>query len=332
MLSESPQPNVGREATAGLKWQFWVLIPIVGVAAGLAAGLLMMLLRAVQRLAWPGYRDNFLQAVQDSSAAHRIGMLLVAGILVAGMRWLLRQGTGGHSAELVQTIWFHAGRVPMARSLARAVISILIVGLGASVGREAAPKQAAAAIASALGRSFRLPPTHRRLLVAYGAGAGIAAVYNIPFGGALFALEVLLGTLSLPLVAPALATALIATSVGWLMLPRHPTYDIPQYSVSLSLILWSILLGPLAGLASVLYVRLIAWVDAFEPRTSWGLISAPLLVFAALGLIGIPLPCSERSAESSGASLELATRMEPMRSLAPPRCWRPPCKDPLRPS
>ncbi|HUN74954.1 MAG TPA: chloride channel protein [Steroidobacteraceae bacterium] len=106
----------------------------------------------------------------------------------------------------------------------------------------------------------------------------------------LFALEVLLGTLSLPLVAPALATALIATSVGWLMLPRHPTYDIPQYSVSLSLILWSILLGPLAGLTSALYVRLIAWVDAFEPRTSWGLISAPLLVFAALGLIGIPLP------------------------------------------
>jgi chloride channel protein, CIC family len=290
MLTESPQPNVGREATSGLHLKFWSLVPLVGIAAGLGAGLLMRLLRAVQRLGWPVYRDNFLAAVQATSWEHRILIVFAAGILVAAMRWVLREATGGHSAELVEAIWFHAGRMPVGRTLARAILSIVVVGLGASVGREAAPKQTGAVVASALARRAQLPPGHRRLLVAFGAGAGMAAVYNIPFGGALFALEVLLGTLSLPLVAPALATSLIATAVAWLLLPDRPTYDLPHYSVSTSLVLWSILAGPLAGLAAVAYVRLISWVDTLKPKSLWGLASAPLAVFAVLGLTSVALP------------------------------------------
>ena len=83
----------------------------------------------------------------------------------------------------------------------------MIVALGASLGREAAPQQAGAAFASTLSDWAKLPDWQRRLLVACGAGAGMAAVYNVPLGGALFALEVLLGTLTLPLVLPALATS-----------------------------------------------------------------------------------------------------------------------------
>lgn len=290
MLTGSPQPNVGGESTGGLRLRFWSLVPLIGIGTGLGAGLLMKLLRAVQHVGWPAYHDNFLAAVQATSWGHRILIVLLGGVIVAGLRLLLREGTGGHSAELVGTIWFHAGRVAPGRTLARAVVSIIVVGLGASVGREAAPKQTGAVIASLLGRRAGLPPGQRRLLVAFGAGAGMAAVYNIPFGGALFALEVLLGTLSLPLVAPALATSLIATAVAWLLLPQHPTYDIPQYSVSASLMLWSLVIGPLAGVAGAVYVRLISWVDTLEPRSSFGLVLAPLLVFLALGLIALALP------------------------------------------
>ena len=99
-------------------------------------------------------------------------------------------------------------------------------GMGASPGREAARKQAGAAFASLLARWFGISPSQRRLLVACGTGAGIAAVYNVPFGGALFALEVLLGTLALPLVAPALAVSLIAGAVAWLFRPDQPTHQI----------------------------------------------------------------------------------------------------------
>ena len=87
------------------------------------------------------------------------------------------------------------------------MLSIVIVGLGASLGREAAPKQLGAVVASILAGWTWLSPPERRLLAACGAGAGVAAVYNVPFGGALFALEVLLGTLALPLVLPAMTVS-----------------------------------------------------------------------------------------------------------------------------
>lgn len=290
MPTESPQPNVSGDPTAGLRWQLWALVPLVGAGAGIGAGLLMKLLRFVQHIAWPAHAGNFLSAVDASSAAHRILVLLAAGVLVASLRWSLRRPTGGHTAELTETLWFHAGRLPVLRTLASAVTSILAVALGASVGREAAPKQVGGVIASALALRLRLPPAQRRLLVALGAGAGMGAVYNVPFGGALFALEVLLGTLALPLVAPALATSYIATAVSWLLLPDAPTYRIPVYSASAPLLAWSALIGPAAGLLAVGYVRLIAWADALKPKSAFWLIAAPLAVLTALGLISIPIP------------------------------------------
>ena len=148
--------------------------------------------------------------------------------------------------------------MPFWASIARAIHSIVIVALGASLGREAAPQQVGAAVASWLSDWAKLPDWQRRLLVACGAGAGMAAVYNVPLGGALFALEVLLGTLTLPLVLPALATSLIATAVAWIALPTAPTYTIPTYPVHASQLVWAVILGPIAGIAAVGWIRLIA--------------------------------------------------------------------------
>ena len=81
----------------------------------------------------------------------------------------------------------------------------------------------------------------------------MAAVYNVPLGGALFALEVLLGTLALPLVLPALLTSLLATAVAWIVVPTHATYALPTYGVSGAELVWAALmviaagLGPFAG-------------------------------------------------------------------------------------
>ena len=260
-----------------------------GVGAGLAAGLLMLLLRAVQTLAWGAGTGDYMDAVLRASPWRRVAVLAAAGGVVAGARWLLNLRKGGHSGELTAAIWFRAGHMPVLRTVANALISIVIVGMGASLGREAAPKQVGAVLAGVLARWAGLPPARRRLLVACGAGAGMAAVYNVPFGGALFALEVLLGTLSLGLVAPALATSLIATATAWLLLPNRPTYDIPSYPVSASLVAWSLVAGPVIGVAAVGYVRLICWADERKPG-GWRMVAAPLAVFAGLGLAATVLP------------------------------------------
>ncbi len=161
--------------------------------------------------------------------------------------------------------------------------------MGASLGREGAPKQAGAVIANAVADRARLSDDQRRLLVACGAGAGMGAAYGVPVGGSLFSLEVLRGILSLRLVLPALLTALIACSVSWLVLPDLPTYPIPPYTTPDWMPVWALLLGPIAGLVSVLYVRAVAWTEHNKPA-GWKRLAAPPLALGLLGLVSIPFP------------------------------------------
>lgn len=290
MFQASPQPNLSpKRLEPAFTIHFWVLVALTGLGAGIGGGLLMLLLHAVQHLAWSYTGGNFLAAVRHATTPRRIEVLAAAGLLVAMARWLLKLGGAGHGGEVAAAIWFHAGRMPPIATIARAILSIVIVGMGASVGREAAPKQFGALVADMLSDLTRLPDGQRRLLVACGAGAGIAAVYNVPFGGALFALEVLLGTLSLPLVAPALVASFIATAVSWLMLPNAPTYTVPVYNVTLGQLVWALLLGPVAGVASAAYVKLISRADAMKPKGVLRAV-APVVVLTLLGVTAIWFP------------------------------------------
>jgi len=269
-----------------------MLVLLIGVGAGLGGVVLMELLRGVQHLAWSysGKRIEpvtFLIAVEHTSAARRVLVLAIGGVVAGVGAILLARRAAG--SEVSEALWLRGARLPLVGSLARAAHSIVIVGLGASLGREGAPQQAGAALASALSDWAQLPEWQRRLLVACGAGAGMAAVYNVPLGGALFALEVLLGTLALPLVLPALATALIATAVAWVALPTAATYVIPPYGVSGSQIAWAVVVGPIAGLAAVAYIRVIARAHSLRPAGRARL-TAPILVFTALGVLAIAYP------------------------------------------
>jgi CIC family chloride channel protein len=276
----------GRGIVASYGVRFWMLVVLVGLGAGLGGAALMELLRAIQHLAWSYHSGDFLEAVKRASPARRVLVLAIGGVVAgAGAVALSRHNPG----EVSDALWLRRARVPFWASIARGVHSIVIVALGASLGREAAPQQAGAAVASALSEWARLPEWQRRLLVACGAGAGMAAVYNVPLGGALFALEVLLGTLTLPLVLPALATSLIATAVAWIVLPTAPTYSIPSYSVSGAQIVWAAIIGPIAGLAAIAWIRLIARAHAMRP-SGWMRVAAPMAVFTALGALAIAYP------------------------------------------
>jgi CIC family chloride channel protein len=277
----------GRGIVASYGSRFWVLVVAVGVGAGLGGAGLIELLRAIQHLAWSYHSGDFLDAVKRVSATRRVLVLAIGGVVAGVGAVVLSRHSPG---EVSESLWLRGARVPFWPSIARGVHSIVIVALGASLGREAAPQQAGAAVASALSDWARLPDWQRRLLVACGAGAGMAAVYNVPLGGALFALEVLLGTLTLPLVLPALATSLVATAVAWIALPTAPTYSITTYPITAQQVTWAVIVGPIAGLAAIAWIRLIALAHALRPSGRWQRLAAPIVVFTALGALAIAYP------------------------------------------
>ena len=282
----SPQPNIsGTELTARL----WALVLLAGAGAGLAAGLLMKLLRFVQHLSFNYRQGDFLWGVQHTSAERRVLVLVAAGLIAGLVLYGLSRikGTGGE--DLDAAIWFHFGRMSVLPALARALLSIIVVGMGVSLGREAALKQTGAIVANRISAWFRTTDGERHLLVACGAGAGMAAAYNVPLGGALFTIEVLLGSLTLWNALPALTASLVAVAVSWLMLPNQVTYTFPSLPVSASLVGWAVVAGPLLGLCSVLYVRAIAWSTRNKPK-ALGRIGVPLVVCAAIGLASIRFP------------------------------------------
>ncbi len=220
------QPNVpGRGIVASYSLRFWGLVVAIGVATGLAGAALIALLRLVQHLAWSYHSGQFLAAVERSLDGRRVLVLLAGGVRRrAPARCVLararrrRRGVGGDLAARRAAAAVAEPRARGALDRRRRPGRVARARGRAAAGRRGVRERARRA-------QRACPSWQRRLLVACGAGAGMAAVYNVPLGGALFALEVLLGTLTLPLVLPALATTTIATAVAWVVAPdeRRPT-------------------------------------------------------------------------------------------------------------
>jgi CIC family chloride channel protein len=284
------QPNNTSDGAAALTPRFWCAVALTGVATGLFGDLMMAILFAVQRWAFGYSTGSFQAGVQHASGVRRMVSLLVAGAF-GGIAWfLLRRYTEGRQSEIDDALWSGNGTLSFRRSLGTSVISEVVIGMGASLGREAAPKLLGGASGSLLAGWVRLSPAQRRLLVACGGGAGLAAVYNVPLGGALFTAEILCGSITLPTILPALACSSIATLTAWLYLPASPTYaDVPAYHASSSIVVWSLLVGPIVGALAAIYIRLIGWLSHHR-ITGTKAIFAPLVAFGVLGLIGLAYP------------------------------------------
>jgi CIC family chloride channel protein len=284
---EQPNVPISWRYTGGSPG-FWVLVVLTGVAAGLGAIVLMALLHFIQHTAYGYSSGPFQQGVEHAPAMRPLVVMSTAGVVMAASWYALRRfGKGVHG--LSESVWEHAGKLPFVTTVINAILQMVAVGFGATLGREGAPKEAGAAIASKLGDLFSLSDDQRRVLVACGAGAGMAAVYNVPLGGALFGAEVLLGTLSLSEVAPAVACSGIATAVSWLGLPDRPTYVLPALHVDAGLVLWALAFAPIAGIATALYVKSISWGK--ERLGNSTVRSACLVaVFAATGALALRWP------------------------------------------
>lgn len=284
------QPNVTHDGATALSGPFWVALILTGVATGLLGDLLMWVLALAEKAAFHYRSGSYQDAVAAVSGAHRVTSLLVASVIGATGWYLIRRLLRNERAEIDDALWRGDGKLSWRRSILTSLVSEVVIGLGASIGREAAPKLMGGASASVLGGWFRLSNAQKRLLVACGGGAGLAAVYNVPLGGALFTAEVLYGSLTLPVVAPALVCSGLATFVGWFYLPNGATYtDVPLYRFSGAIMTWSVLAGIVTGLVAVIYVRAIGWVS-YHRAPGVHLFWAMPAVFALVGVLGIWYP------------------------------------------
>jgi len=279
-------PSTLRSPGAG---RFWTAVILTGVGTGLGAAVLTLLLQGVQRFVWGGAGTELLRSVEEASPERRLLALLAAGLTIVAGQLLLKRLTNANGIDVTAAIWFQAGRLPALRTVGSAILSVAIVGMGVSLGREGAPKQVGAVLANAFSDAGKLSDEQRKLLVACGAGAGMAAAYGVPLGGALFALEVLRGMLALRFVLPALLASTVATGVSWLFLPNAPTYHLPSFSFAWPLLAWALVFGPLAGFCSVAYVRAVTFAEKRRPE-GWVRLVAPVLVMGLLGVVSLRFP------------------------------------------
>jgi chloride channel protein, CIC family len=283
------QPNAVGDPVP-LTLTFWTAVVLAGVATGLLGAFMMFVLFSVQHLVFGHPHTSFEYAVEQAADPRRVVALVVAGA-VGGVAWfVLRRLTRGERSDVDDAVWNGTGELSFRRCLGTSLISEVVVGMGASLGREAAPKLMGGAAASALSGWMGLTPAQRRLLVACGAGAGLACVYNVPLGGALFTAELLVGSMSLPVMLPALLCSAVATATAWIYLPQYATYvNLPNYPFSLTLMVFALLVGPVVGLLSVGWVRLIGLASHHRPQGRAALVM-PVAAFVLVGLMGIGYP------------------------------------------
>jgi H+/Cl- antiporter ClcA len=247
------------------------------------------LLHAIQYLAY-GYSpatlfngESFLDGVSSASATRRVGVLAVCGV-VAGVGWWAVFRWCKPLIIISRAVKSDDPRMPVVATTFHALLQIMTVALGSPLGREAAPREIGAMIAARLSSYARLTLDESKVMVACGAGAGLAAVYNVPLGGALYVLEGLLLSFSWRALVPAIITSVIAALIARLGLG-----NLPQYSSTPSLMIWSAVAGPLFGLAAVQFTRLTSLARAQAPHGA-ALPALCLMNFVFIGLLATQLP------------------------------------------
>ncbi|CAE7610019.1 unnamed protein product [Symbiodinium natans] len=190
----------------------------------------------------------------------------VAGVIGAGA-WYWLRGRETYIVSVDESL--RGAKMPPAATVMNAMVQDVVVALGGSFGREAAPREIAAMWGGMVGDAFRVSSEQRKVLVACGAGAGLAAVYSVPISGMLYTIEHMLSwDLSPSAVLPAMITSAVATLVTSTTVETRGLYSMPCYSAELpswEIILWAAMIGPVAGLGAAAFRRFIKFVEGFKP-------------------------------------------------------------------
>jgi H+/Cl- antiporter ClcA len=268
-VAESPRRNL----------DFFCAVIIVGLLAGVAGLATTTVLRFVEHLTYHYSFGTLLTGITGSSGVRRALGPMVGAALAGFGWWILRRST--KVPPLAQTIARH-DRIPRLAWSIDALLQVVLVGSGASLGREGAPRQFAAALGDlATGWLKRLSIRDREILLACAAGAGLGAVYAVPLAGALFTVRIMMNTWHPRALGAALLTSSLAVAVGSALTHDQPILDWPSTESSYLVTAHGLMLAPLTLVVGLAFDRLMAAARPAKVMRTWVLIPA----LAAAGLV-----------------------------------------------
>ena len=271
---------------------YMVLVSVViGLLGGLGAVGFRLFIKFIKDIAWHE-GEYTLAYLTELPWWWKVLAPAAGGLLVGLITYRFASEVRGHGVpEVMEAVALRGGRIRPRVVIAKLFASGICIGTGGSVGREGPIVQIGSAIGSTIGQWLGIDEQRLRTLVGCGAAAGIAATFNAPIAGALFAVEVILGDFGVAQFSPIVISSVTGTVVSQHFLGDFPAFEVPAYSLVHSGELFAYAgLGLLAGFAALLFIRtLYATEDLFD-RVRLPLPLKGMIGGAIVGVIGISLP------------------------------------------
>jgi CIC family chloride channel protein len=271
---------------------YMVLVAIViGLLGGLGAVGFRECIRLFQIVAW--HTDNVtLDYLGDLPNWWKVLSPTVGGLVVGLIIVRFAAEAKGHGVpEVMEAVALRGGRIRPRVVVAKLLASGVCIASGGSVGREGPIVQIGSAIGSSIGQWLRVGERRLRTLVGCGAAAGIAATFNAPVAGALFAVEIILGDFGVTQFSPIVISSVTATVVSRHFLGNFPAFEVPAYSLEspFELVAYGAL-GIIAGLVALVFVRALYGAEDYFDALELPAVLKPAIGGALIGLIAIRFP------------------------------------------
>jgi len=276
---------------------FLFVAVLVGLMTGYVAVVFHDAIMMLSSFCFTGLRSFGQAKVIDRYWTLLLPLIPAVGGLLVGLynAFVVKVRPGHGLASVIKAVAQNDGVIEKKLWFHKSLTSVLSIGTGGGGGREAPIVQVGAAIGSTVAQWLRFSPTRTRTLLGCGAAAGLAAVFNAPIGGVMFAVEVLLGDFSVKTFSPIVVAAVIGTVLSRSYLGNSPTFDVPEYSlVSNTELLFYCLLGILAGLSAVMFIKIYygieEWFQRMEKRWKIPVWAMPAIGGLMSGLVCMWLP------------------------------------------
>ncbi len=204
------------------------LAGLIGVFAGLGAYLLNLLINFIHFI----FFEKFYSLFHFGEYTFLIKILFPAlgGLLVGIITYKFAKEARGHGVpSVIEAVANHGGYIRPRVSILTSITASTTIGTGGSAGKEGPIVQIGAAIGSTVGQMFGVSTERLKILVGTGAAAGLAAVFNAPVTGVLFALEVILADFSVTVFSPIIFATVISTTISHYLIGSTPVLKIPVY-------------------------------------------------------------------------------------------------------